>query len=79
MQQRIQEFRETAAQELQKRSAEMMRPLYEKARVAIEKVATAQGFDYVLDSSPGGSVIMASGTDLITAVKTDLGRGLLKV
>ena len=73
MQQRIQEFRETAAQELQKRSAEMMRPLYEKARVAIEKVATAQGFDYVLDSSPGGSVIMASGTDLITAVKTDLG------
>mgnify|MGYP006162082501 FL=1 len=73
MQQRIQEFRETAAQELQKRSAEMMRPLYEKARLSIEKVASAQGFDYVLDSSPGGSVIMASGTDLMTTVKTELG------
>lgn len=73
MQQRIQDFRETAAAELQKRSAEMMRPLYDKAKVAIEKVATAQGFDYVVDSSPGGSVIMASGKDLITDVKTELG------
>ena len=73
MQQRIQEFRETAAQELQKRSAEMMRPLYEKARASIEKVAAAQGYDYVLDSSPGGSVIMASGKDLMADVKSDLG------
>ena len=73
MQQRIQDFRETAAQELQKRSADMMRPLYEKARAAIEKVAAAQGFDYVLDSSPGGSVIMASGKDLLPDVKTSLG------
>ena len=73
MQQRIQDFRETAAQELQKRSADMMRPLYEKARTAIEKVAAAQGFDYVLDSSPGGSVIMASGKDLLADVKTSLG------
>ncbi|MDA0792675.1 MAG: OmpH family outer membrane protein [Bacteroidetes bacterium] len=73
MQQRIQDFRETAAQELQKRSAEMMRPLYDKARAAIEKVAQVQGFDYVLDSSPGGSVIMASGKDLIADVKTELG------
>ena len=73
MQQRIQEFRETASQELQKRSAEMMRPLYEKARVAIEKVAGVQGFDYVLDSSPGGSVITASGKNLMADVKTELG------
>ena len=73
IQQRIQDFRETPAQELQKRSADMMRPLYEKARAAIEKVAAAQGFDYVLDSSPGGSVIMASGKDLLPDVKTSLG------
>ena len=73
MQQRIKEFRETASKELQKRSAEMMRPLYEKARVAIEKVAGVQGFDYVLDSSPGGSVISALGKDLMADVKTELG------
>ena len=73
MQQRIQEFRDTASQELQKRSAEMMKPLYDKARNAIEKVATAQGFNYVLDSSNGGSVIMASGKDLSAEVKQELG------
>ena len=73
MQQRIQDFRETAAQELQKRSADMMRPLYDKAKLAIEKVAKAQGYDYVIDSSPGGSVIMADGKDLMADVKTDLG------
>ena len=42
----------------------MMKPLYDKAREAIEKVAAGQGFDYVLDSSTGGSVIMAKGKDL---------------
>ena len=73
MQQRIQEFRDTASQELQKRSAEMMKPLYDKARKAIEKVASAQGFDYVLDSSNGGSVIMANGKDLSIEVKNELG------
>ena len=64
---------ETSAKEFQKRSAEMMRPLYDKARAAIEKVAAAQGFNYVLDSSPGGSVIMATGKDLMPDVKSDLG------
>ena len=73
MQQRIQEFRDTASQELQKRSAEMMKPLYDKARNAIEKVASAQGFDYVLDSSNGGSVIMAKGKNLSAEVKKELG------
>lgn len=73
MQQNIQKYRETAAQDLQKKQGEMMRPLYEKARVAIEKIASAQGFDYVLDASAGGSVIMAKGKDLMADVKSELG------
>lgn len=73
MQQNIQKYRETAAQDLQKKQGEMMRPLYEKARASIEKIATAQGFDYVLDASAGGSVIMAKGKDLMADVKADLG------
>ena len=73
MQQRIQEFRDTASQELQRKSAEMMKPLYDKARKAIEKVASAQGFNYVLDSSNGGSVIMAKGKNLSAEVKQELG------
>jgi outer membrane protein len=73
MQQNINQYRETAAQDLQKKQIEMMKPLYDKAREAIEKVASAQGFDYVLDSSPNGSVIMAKGKDLMADVKSDLG------
>ena len=73
MQQNINQYRETAAQDLQKKQVEMMRPLYDKARAAIEKVAAAQGFDYVLDSTAGGSVIMAKGKDLMADVKAELG------
>ena len=73
MQQNINQYRETAAQDLQKKQVEMMRPLYDKARVAIEKVAAGQGFDYVLDASAGGSVIMANGKDLMADVKAELG------
>lgn len=73
IQQSLEQFRQQAAQDLQKKQVEMMRPLYEKARAAIEKVASAQGFDYVLDSSAGGSVIMSKGTDLMADVKTELG------
>lgn len=73
IQQSLEQFRQQAAQDLQKKQVEMMRPLYEKARTAIEKVASAQGFDYILDSSAGGSVIMAKGKDLMADVKKELG------
>ena len=73
MQQNINQYRETASQDLQKKQVEMMRPLYDKAKSAIEKVAAAQGFDYVLDASAGGSVIMAKGKDLMTDIKSELG------
>ena len=73
MQQNIQKYRETAAQDLQKKQGEMMRPLYEKARAAIVKIASAKGYDYVLDASAGGSVIMSKGKDLMADVKADLG------
>ena len=73
MQQNIEQYRETAAQDFQKKQVEMMRPLYDKARAAIEKVASAQGFDYVLDATAGGSVIMAKGKDLMDDVKKELG------
>ena len=73
MQQGLQQFRENAAQDIQKKQMDLMRPLYEKARQAIENVAAAQGFEYVLDSSNGGSVIIAKGKDLMADVKKELG------
>ena len=73
MEQNIQQFRQTALQDVQKKQADLLRPLIEKARAAVEKVATAQGFDYVMDSSQGSSVLMSKGKDLMADVKTELG------
>ena len=72
-QQNIQKFEQTAAQDLQKKQQDMMGPLIEKARAAIKKVAEGQGFDYVLDASANGAVLMAKGKDLMTDVKSELG------
>ena len=72
MQQNIQTYRETATQDLQKKQTEMMRPLYDKAIAAIKKVAAAQGFEYVLDASAGGGVLVSEGKDLEAEVKVEL-------
>ncbi|MDX1720397.1 MAG: OmpH family outer membrane protein, partial [Salegentibacter mishustinae] len=62
-----------ARQELQKKENDLIRPVIEKAREAIQKVAREQGFDYVLDSTTGTGVILADGKDLMADVKAELG------
>ena len=73
MQQKIQQYQTNAQQELQKKEGELLKPITEKAKAAILKVAKAQGFNYVLDSSQGGGVIMAEGKDLLKEVQKELG------
>ncbi len=69
----INDYRTNALQDLQKKEIELMKPIYESARTSIQKVARAQGFQYVLDSTTGTGVIMADGKDLMADVKKDLG------
>jgi outer membrane protein len=69
---RIQEHSQRARQELKKKENDLIRPVIEKAREAIQKVARAQGFDYVLDSTTGTGVILADGKDLMSDVKAEL-------
>jgi outer membrane protein len=69
----IQEAQQAAQQELQKKQGELLGPISEKAKVAIEKVAAAQGVDYVVDSTEGGGIIVAKGKDLLPEVKKQLG------
>ena len=73
MEQNIQQYQQTASQDIQKKQADLLRPLIEKARAAIQKVARAQGFDYVIDGTQGGSLILADGKDLMDDVKKELG------
>ncbi|HET8885421.1 MAG TPA: OmpH family outer membrane protein [Salinimicrobium sp.] len=69
----IAEYRQNALKDLQKKEMELLKPIYEKARVSVQKVARAKGFQYVLDSTTGTGVIMADGYDLMPDVKKDLG------
>lgn len=72
MEQSIREYQAKAQQDLQKKEFDLLKPITEKAKAAILKVARAQGFEYVLDSSQG-STIMADGKDLLSDVKSSLG------
>ncbi|MFV9484068.1 OmpH family outer membrane protein [Christiangramia sp. OXR-203] len=72
-QRRIQEHSAKARQDLQKKETDLLRPVLEKVRTSIQKVARAKGYDYVLDSTTGTGVLLADGYDLTPDVKKDLG------
>jgi len=73
MEQSIRQYQGQAQQDLQKKEADLLKPIFEKAKAAIDKVSKAQGFHYVLDSTQGGGVLVADGKDLLADVKTELG------
>jgi len=58
---------------LQKKQVELLGPITEKAKKAIEAVAAAQGLDYVMDATQGGGLIVAKGKDILPDVKKQLG------
>ena len=68
--QRIDQYKQEAMQDIQKQEAEGMRPIIEKAQKAVEEIAAAQGFSYVLNVN---SLIVAEGKDLLADVKAKLG------
>ena len=72
MEQRIQQFYQTIQKDLQAKQAELMQPIQLKLLEAINKVATAKGCTYVLESA---SLLFAADDAInITAdVKVHLG------
>ncbi len=72
MEQSIREYQAKAQQDLQKKEFDLLKPITEKAKEAILKVGRAQGFEYILDSSQGVT-IMADGKNLLDDVKKSLG------
>jgi outer membrane protein len=73
MERNISAYRQQALQDLQKKEVDIYQPILEKARAAIQKVARAKGYQYVLDSATGNGVILADGFDLLMDVKKELG------
>jgi len=73
MEQSIRQYQQQAQQDVQKKEFDLLKPITEQAKAAIQKVARAQGFTYVLDSTQGQGVILADGKDLLADVKIELG------
>ncbi|QYJ69462.1 OmpH family outer membrane protein [Flavobacterium litorale] len=70
---RIQQYQQTASKDMQKKQEEILKPILEKAKAAIQKVAKAKGYQYVLDSTVGSGVLVADGPDILADVKKELG------
>ena len=80
LQQRYQDFQQLAQQDMQKKEAEIMNPIYDKANEAVKKVSVAGG--YIAVFSTTGDQPSAAGlayfnseslTDITPLVKKELG------
>lgn len=72
LQQRIQNYQQTAQQQLQTKNTEIMKPIYDKAQAAIAEVAKEKGLIYVFETN---SLLYKSNEsiDLFPLVKAKLG------
>lgn len=72
MQQRIQLFYSTAEQDIQKKQQELLLPVQEKMKKAIETVGEKEGYTYIFDSA-AMVYVAPSAIDALPAVKKELG------
>ncbi|MEY2963845.1 MAG: hypothetical protein RL754_1106 [Bacteroidota bacterium] len=75
MGERIMAFNQSAQQDLQKKQMDLMLPIIEKAQEAVNKVAKANGFSYIVDASASKAVLIYvdGGEDIMPLVKAELG------
>lgn len=70
-QQRIMNFEEKAQERMQMKESELLKPMIDKVKAAVAKVAKAQGVGYVFDISQ--LIYMEGGIDLTALVRKELG------
>jgi len=74
LQKRMEDFQTAAQTDLQAKETELVQPIIDKAKKAIESVAKENGYTYVIDSAPGSVVLYSEPTDdLFPLVKKKLG------
>jgi len=72
LQQRIQAFQQSAQQSLQKKEQELLEPILNKARKAIEDVAIEGNYTYIFDKSIGSILYAKESENVIDLVKKKL-------
>ena len=72
LQKRIEDFKQQAQQEYQKKSAELTAPIMNKAKKGVEAVAKEGGFKYIIDTSTGNVLYSEAADDVLILVKKKL-------
>ena len=73
IQQRIVEFQQNAQQALGAKEQELLTPILDKARKAIEDVAKEGSFTYIFDASTGNILYADESENVLPLVKAKLG------
>jgi len=73
IQQRILEFQQNAQESLAAKEQELITPILDKARKAIEDVAKEGNFTYIFDASTGNILYAAESENVLPLVKAKLG------
>lgn len=72
LERRIQEFQQQAQEEIQGKEQELLTPIIDKARKAIDEVAVEKGYTYIFDSSVGVLLYAKDTEDVMADVKAKL-------
>ena len=70
---RIEEFQQNAQASLQTREAELLKPIIDRAKQAIEEVAREGGYTYILDAGTAAILYSQDSDDIMPLVKKKLG------
>jgi outer membrane protein len=73
LQKRAQDYQANAAQKVDQKKEELVKPLFDKVRATISLVAKEKGYAYVIDSSQNELLVSPDADDLLAAVKLKLG------
>jgi outer membrane protein len=73
LEQRIQDFQESAQQSLSKKKEEVYTPIIKKAEDAIKGVAKEKSYAYIFDTSAGVVLFAQESDDVMPLVKAKLG------
>jgi outer membrane protein len=69
---RIEDFKGQAQQDYQRKYGELSKPIYDKAKRAIEAVAKENSYKYVLDTSTGSVIYTEPADDILILTKKKL-------
>ena len=69
---RIEDFKASAQQDYQRKYSKLSKPIYDKAKKAIDLVAKENSYKYVLDTSSGNVLYTEPADDILPLVKKKL-------